>query len=227
MRFHLTPDPEEFAHQVGPFIEPRLECNVMATVLESVRAGMYASGRPVFAYGLGDDGRVGFAALRTPPWNMLASELDPSAAAALIEGWLEVDPELPGANGLTATARAIAEAWRSHTQRKTECRMAMALHALTEVHDPARPARGRLRPPTDKEQGLLIEWTEAFTREAHLQGADRAESIVATRQRNGRLMLWDDDGPVSLVGQFDPGRRRRPDRPRLHATGAPPTRVCE
>ncbi len=204
MRFHLTPDPDEFALQVGPFIEPRLECNVMATILESARDGMYAGSKPVFAYGLDDDGRVGFAALRTPPWHMLASELDPLEAPVLIEEWLEVDPELPGANGLTATARAIAGAWRSHTERKTECRMAMALHALTEVDDPPFPAPGRLRPPTDTEQDLLIAWTEAFTREAHLQGADRAESIVATRQRNGRLMLWDDDGPVSFVGQSGP-----------------------
>jgi uncharacterized protein len=204
MRFHFTSHPEEFAHHVGPFIEPRLECNVMATILESVRDGEYASRTPIFAYGRGDDGRVGFAALRTPPWHMLASELDPSHAPALIKEWLEVDPELPGANGLTDTARAIAGAWRSHTHGETACRMAMALHALTEVDDPPFPAPGRLRQPTDGEQDLLIAWTEEFAREAHLQGANHAREIVATRQRTGRLMLWDDGGPVSLVAQSRP-----------------------
>lgn len=204
MQFHLTPDLEEFAERVGPYIEPRLECNVIATIIGNVRDGMSASGERVFAYGLREGGRVAFAALRTPPWFMLVSELDPEHAPALIAQWLEVDPELPGVNGLSATARAIAAAWRAQTGGETECRMSQALHSLTEVNDPPRPASGHLRPPEKSEQELLVGWTEEFAREAHMQGADRARSIVSTRQRTGRLMLWDAGGPVSLVGHSQP-----------------------
>ena len=204
MRFVFTSEPNEFARQAGPFIEPRLECNVMATVVGNVLDGVYDGAESVFAVGLSARDQVTFAALRTPPWFMLASELDPADAPKLVAHWLELDPELPGVNGTPATARAIAAAWRSQTQAETRCRMSQAMHSLTEVIEPARPASGELRRPEASELDLLVAWMEEFAREAGLQGVDQARSMVTTRLAKGWMMLWDDGGPVSLVGLAGP-----------------------
>jgi predicted GNAT family acetyltransferase len=204
VRFVLTSDPEEFSKKAWPFIEPQLECNVMASVAQHVLDGHFDGIEPVFALGFTAGGEVGFAAIRTPPWFMLVSELDPAQAPDLMAKWLEADPEPPGVSGLPATARAIADAWQSQTHGTTRCRMSEAMHSLTEVQDPARPAPGELRLPAQGDHELLVAWMEQFAREANLPGADRARRLLRTRYRGDRLMLWDDGGPRSMVGMAGP-----------------------
>ena len=114
---------------------------MLADVLERV----YSPLAPRFAYGLDASGETVFAALRTPPWFQLASQIDAHDAGPFVERWLEDDPELPGVGAPSATARAIAAAWSARTGRPTRCRMKEALHALDEVRDPLRPALGELR----------------------------------------------------------------------------------
>lgn len=202
VRFVLTNDPEQFSSRAWPFIEPKLDCNVMATVLQNVLEGHYDSA--MFALGLTPGDEVAFVAIRTPPWFMLVSELDPAHATDLVETWLEADPELPGVSGLPATARSIAAAWRSRTDGATRCRMSEAMHSLTEVRDPARPAPGALRLSAEADHELLVAWMEEFVREAGLQGVGEARRILRTRFGGDRLMLWDDHGPKSMVGMAGP-----------------------
>jgi predicted GNAT family acetyltransferase len=204
MRLHFTSDVEEFTRRAGGFIEPRLDCNVMATVLVNVREGLHADSNPVFAYGLKPDGSVVLAAIRTPPWPMLVAGLEPGDAPELVARWLQIDPELPGVNGPPATSRAVAQAWQAHTGGRSRVHLSLAMHSLTEVRDPARPASGKLRQPEHSELGLLAAWEEEFAREAHLQSGTRAPLTVSARLARGALWLWENDGPVTMVGWAGP-----------------------
>jgi hypothetical protein len=56
--FVLGSDARAFADRVLPFLEARIECNVLATVLLGVLDGRYADPAPVLAYGVGDEGEV-------------------------------------------------------------------------------------------------------------------------------------------------------------------------
>jgi hypothetical protein len=156
MRFELTRDVEEFARRSGRLLAARLDCNVLATVLMSVRAGSHLDPPPLFALGMADDGEVAFAGMRTPPWPLLVSPLEFGDAGALVEQWLRVDPDLSSVSGVPGTARAIASAWERQTGGSSRCRLSEAMHVLEEVQDPPRPAGGTLRLPRGEERDLLV-----------------------------------------------------------------------
>lgn len=199
MRFVLTRDAEEFTRRAESLIMGRPELNVLATVLMNVRAGHFRDTGPVFAYGLEAHDQVSFAALHTPPWPLLVTELAPDDAPGFLDAWLATDPAVAGVNGPAATARAVAAAWRERTGGQTRLRMAQALHAVTQVSDPLRPAAGRLRPAPAGERELIVDWMRAFTREAGVEGVDRAEQTAAAYLSREGVFVWDDDGPVSMV----------------------------
>jgi RimJ/RimL family protein N-acetyltransferase len=196
----LTSDPLQFAAQAGEFLAARAERNVAATVLNSVLAGGYAGSRPLFAYGRDEPDRIRLAALRTAPWPLLVSDLEPALAPALLERWLTEDDDLSGVSGLPDAAQAVASLWRERTGGKTYCHMKMALHCLERVVDPPRPAAGSLRLPTPEERRLLVDWNDAFDREAAVTVSGQSEARVDERLGYGGWLIWDDQGPVSLVG---------------------------
>jgi predicted GNAT family acetyltransferase len=142
-------------------------------------------------------------ALRVPPWFLLTSELDATAADELIEMWLRADPELPGVNGVPETARALAAAWNRQSGGTTRCRMREAMHALQDVRDPPRPARRQLRLASAPDRTLLVAWMDAFVHEAGVIGG-RSGAMVEAQLGRGGLLVWDDGGPVSLVGRSPP-----------------------
>lgn len=201
MTILITRDPEQFAARVGNFLEVRLECNILATVLTAVRAGPPLRGGELFACVLDGSGRVRGAALRTPPRPMLCSPLDPDAADGLIEAWVAEDPGLDAVNSVAPTARALAAAWALRTGGGTETQMQMAMHVLESVTDPLRPARGRLAPVAAAQLKTLIEWWRAFAVEARVGGdVESAAGVARARMNAGGAFFWEDEGrPVSLV----------------------------
>ncbi len=202
MRFVLTRDPREFSARVGDFLERRIERNVIATVLLTILDGRHSES--LFAYGLGGEDEVGFACLRVAPWFLLASEIDDDHAGELMSAWLREDPEVPGVDGVTTAARAIAAAWVEHTGGTTACRMREGIHSLEHVSEPPRPAAGHLRVADAEERPVLVDWMRAFNVEAGLTAADQAEPMVDARLDHGRLLVWEDQQPVSMVGVTPP-----------------------
>ncbi len=199
VRFVLTRDIEDFAARAERFLAARIELNVLATVLAGARRGRFAALPPLFACGIDGRGRLCAAAMRTPPWPLLASDLDDADADALVGQWLSEDPEVPGVTGPPDTARAIAASWRDRTGGRSDCRRRDAMHSLTDVSDPPRPAPGRLRTATDLERELLIVWENAFAIEARVSVSSEAEYLVTARLADGAQFVWDDDGPVSTL----------------------------
>jgi predicted GNAT family acetyltransferase len=200
VRFVLTRDAEEFAEHAGGLLSAGLECNVLATVLMTVLEGAHRDPPPIFALGVAQPDEVSFAAMRTPPWPLLTSPLEPGHADALVDLWLRHDPDLPGVSGVPQTARAIAAAWERRTGGTARRTFSEAMHVLDEVQDPPWPAPGTLRLPRRGERDLLVRWTEEFIGETGLVGGAQAEQMVDARLRRQGLLVWDDGGPVSLVG---------------------------
>jgi predicted GNAT family acetyltransferase len=202
MELTFTRDAEAFERRAWEFLAARAERNILATVLLGARAGRYGERAPLFALGAGAGGELSFAALRTPPWRMLASALpepEPAPAGQLLARWLELDPQLPGVSAEPGTARAIAAAWAERTGGATRCAMREALHRAEAVRDPPRPAPGGLRPARAGERALLSDWTRAFALEAGVGPVDPERAVEHSLARGG-LLLWEEDGePVSMV----------------------------
>ncbi len=199
LRFELTRDPEQFSQRAEPFLAERLERNVLATVLINARSGAYAGGRPLFAAGFDEQDVLRAVAMRTPPWPMLASEITEVDAGNLLDAWLLQDPELPGVDGQPASARFLAAAWESRRAGRSRCRMRQAIHVLSRVRDPARPAGGELRVPRADERELMVEWNRAFASDAGVPGRADASRIVAAQLARGRLRVWFDGSSVAMV----------------------------
>ena len=168
----LTRDPEEFALRTERLLSARLECNVLATVLMTVREGSHREPPPVFALGITDDEEVSFAAMRTPPWPLLTSPLESGGAESLVDLWLQHDPDVSAVSGLPGTARAIAAAWERRTGGSSRRTFSEGMHVLEAVQDPPRPAPGALRLPGFDERQLLVRWMEEFVGEAVKRRAD-------------------------------------------------------
>jgi len=148
-----------------------------------------------------DGGRVIAATLRTPPNNVILSELaDARALEVLIEAWCgEV---LPGAIGPSATVGEFAERWASHTGVRAVCEMQQRIFKLERVAPP-RPAPGSWRDVDERDRALLAAWWRAFSVEAGAAIHDDP-AAVADRwlRRAGRVMsVWEAGGEVvSLAG---------------------------
>lgn len=204
MQLRLTRDAQHFSGLAGAMLAARIELNVPATVLGQVLDGAHPGPAPLFAYGRDDSGEVAFAALRTPPWPMLASTIEPPAPRELLRLWLAEDPELPGVTGAPGVAGAISSAWEELTGGTARRRMAGAMHALSEVTGPPRPAAGILRPAAAAERDLLVGWEEAFVAEADAGVRGQAERTIDRRLATGMQLVWDDGRPVSTLALTAP-----------------------
>jgi RimJ/RimL family protein N-acetyltransferase len=199
VRYVVTRDAEEFAARTERLLSERIECNLLATVLMRALEGDYPDPPPLFAYGLAAYGEVGFAAIRTPPWPLLASPLE-GDAGSFIQLWLTDDPDVDRVTAVPDTARAIAAAWAERTGGQKRTTMREAMHVLYEVRDPPRPAPGALRLAGPPDRDLLVGWMEEFVREAGLIGATQAGAMVDGYLRRQSLSVWEDGRPVSMIG---------------------------
>lgn len=143
--------------------------------------------------------RVIAAALRTPPHNLLLSQIDDARAlAALTEDVLASD-DPPGVLGPTAATRSIADAWSTRTGGAAARAVQERIFRIDTVIPP-RPVSGRCREAEERDRALLAAWWAAFSAEA-IPGAPRGDADEAADRmlrRAGRVAyVWEDDHQVA------------------------------
>jgi GNAT superfamily N-acetyltransferase len=199
----------DFLARAGEFLgEREAENNLIFGILSNVEADptQYA-GVPYLA-SVVHGGRVVCAAIRTPPWRLVISEMDHPAAAHLLAEDLRAagahGAGLPGVVGPSAAAGHFAEAWGEATGVPARLGRHERSFRLQRVIPP-RPASGALVRSRPEHRALLAEWSEAFHVEA-IGSSAPAQDFDANADRwirgIGRTgYLWVDDGrPVSLAG---------------------------
>lgn len=192
-------DAERFGAEAGAFLAAAPERILLSTVFADVSDGKY----PEASFALGSDvdtGEIQAVAIRTPPYNLLVIGFD-DHADDLVAMWLGIDPLLPGVTGAPATAQAIAGAWSRQTGGRTTLATAEAMHMLTHVTLPAKPAPGLLRQARIADRAQLVEWLRAFRIETHLGHPELAASGIDAKLEQGYLYVWEHDGQnVAMVG---------------------------
>jgi predicted GNAT family acetyltransferase len=151
-----------------------------------------------------DEGAVVGAALRTPPHNLVVVRPSDEHALGLLA--VMVDDELPGVVGAVPEVEAFANAWASHRGVTIATRSEQGIYALTNV-TPPREVAGHARAAGPNDRGLLLDWVDAFAKEALHEGPaadpEHHERSIDARLAGGDagFALWDVGGrPVSLVG---------------------------
>jgi predicted GNAT family acetyltransferase len=195
----------EFMAVAGPLLAAReAEHNLIFVICASLEAEVAATSsrhlqpaeEPYFAV-VSDRGHVVGAALRTPPRDLVLSEIDDDAVLSALVDDLIGEP-LPGVIGPKSHSAAFAEAWSQRTGAPAQWAMSERIFRLTEVRPP-RTAPGTMVAAGPGDRDLIVDWLVAFVGEAFgseelFDAGEAADRWVAGRGRT--MWLWVDDGRV-------------------------------
>lgn len=148
-----------------------------------------------------DRQQVVATALRTPPYNLVLSEVDDPAAVPLFVEDLAADV-LPGVVGPVEPTRAFAEAYAARVGATHRLRFSERVFRLTAVRPP-KPVSGHMRRATGEDRAWILAGVEGFFRDGLGEDDPSEALILADRWLAGvgrTLYLWDDDGLVSMCG---------------------------
>jgi predicted GNAT family acetyltransferase len=204
MHVRRHPDVDGFLDAAGDFLAAReAEHNLIFGIAASLRdESERYDGPPYLASVLDDDGQVVAAALQTPPFRLILSEIDdPDAIAALAADTVALD--LPGVLGPVGIVEAFVAARMGAGGPAAEHTETEQIYRLTAVRAP-RPVGGKRRIAEVADRDVVRAWLEGFMTEAFGE-ADPAEIDSMTERwiaRRGRtLWLWQDgSATVSLCG---------------------------
>ncbi len=196
-----------FLDHAGAFLAEReAEHNLIFGILSNLEADpTHFAGPPYLATIVHGDKVVG-AAIRTPPWRIVLSEMDhPGAVHRLAQDLADV--ALPGVVGPSEAASHFSEAWAELTRARPRLNRHERSFRLRRVIPP-RPASGEMVIARPEHLQLLGDWITAFHEEASLGNPAQDYHEMADRwiRRLGRTAyLWVDGGrPVSLTGVGGP-----------------------
>ena len=159
------------------------------------------------------DGKLLLAVIMTPPYNMILSGRGDEAEAAtppLIEALRDKRWPVPGVLGPRELAWSFTQHWITAAGGSYRLVRRQRVHQLRQVMDHP-PVQGALRLATEAEFETVLDWVNAFQKEA-LDGSGSEPTPEVTRERvKSRLAddvvyLWDDGGPVSMAMKIRPTR---------------------
>jgi len=209
MEIRRFEDVVEFNEQVEAFLlqKEAEHCLLLGNLSTLIHSDIYRE-PPYMAY-VEQDGAVVAVALRTPPYNLVISEIDVSnkqnVVAAIANDALQVYETLPGVLAPKGISKAFAENWQRLTGQAFHPGLAERIYKLQIVKH-VDGVRGEMRIPTDDDRELRIEWMMAFAAEAlEPNTREQAERIVDVRMSSdpamrGLRLWWDGDKAVSLAG---------------------------
>jgi predicted GNAT family acetyltransferase len=149
------------------------------------------------------DGAVRAVGLMTPGRHLVITRAPHEAAVALAAYLHEHCIAPPGVQAPREAAKAFAAEWGRRTGRVAHVDVEMAVHQLTRVIPPARPAAGAMRAATPADLDRITRWIVEFGQEigeAHF-GED-ARAIAERRVGERSILVWEDATcePVAMAG---------------------------
>lgn len=199
MKITLHDDAGTFLERARDWLEEaEAENNVVLGVAADLanKRVTWLENRPFFASVEDGEGVVG-CAFRTPPYPVGMTRMPLEAVPLVVEGLVERYEEVPGFLGTREVAEAAARAWVGRVGGSFELRMPHRIYRLDEV-TPPRAVPGTMRLARPDELPLILEWEEAFARDAHMPTRVSPER-QAEWVSEGQLFLWEDQEPVSMT----------------------------
>jgi uncharacterized protein len=200
-------DAARFLATAGAFLGAReAEHNLILGLSSRLEREPLLYGEPPYLAVAEDQGRIAGVTMRTPPHNLILSEIEDDAAVGLfVEDVREAFDALPGVIGPKAPVAQFANAWRAAAGATPRLEISQRIFAADHVDEP-RPTTGAMRdyePAGDRE--LAIRWMDEFVAEAMPEDAAHPESsaeFVDRREEDPEagLVVWEDERPVSMAG---------------------------
>jgi uncharacterized protein len=198
-------DAAAFLELAGEFlVEREAEHNLLLGISGGLvhSPTLHGDDAPYFAV-VESAGRIVAAVLRTPPWNLVLSEIDdPDALTLVAANALESFGALPGVLGPKRASAAFADIWCGLTGAMGRIEVAERIYRA-DVALPPDGVAGRARSYEPANRETVVAWTTAFQDEALPPGSPRADDDWIERrltQPGAGISFWVDDEPVSLCG---------------------------
>jgi predicted GNAT family acetyltransferase len=200
---HRYAEVAEFLERAGEFLGTReAEHNLILGLSSRLRHDPRLFGEDPYLAVVENQGEVVAAALRTPPHNLVLSEIDDEGAieplAADVRSAFET---LPGAVGPTEDVARFAELWQAATGARGHRAIAERIFQAESVELP-RGVAGRMRPYAEPDRELASRWFDEFVAEA-LPGSHPEPAGVLDRrlaEPEGGVVFWEDGEAVCLAG---------------------------
>ena len=156
---------------------------------------------------LSDGGGLVFAAIMTPPHNIIVHGGRRDCGEAMetvIRHHLANRWNVPGVLGPTDVAGEFAAIWTEVTGAKHRVGVRQRVYELRQVVHPGS-TRGGLRVATEDDLDLVTKWAATFNREALMERDLReAEEVAPSAISRRELYLWEDGKPVSMAAKTRP-----------------------
>ncbi|MBV9793038.1 MAG: GNAT family N-acetyltransferase [Actinobacteria bacterium] len=217
MSWRTTTDAAEFVAAAGDYLtaDP-VENTVLLSIADSVsRAAPPPEKTPLFGWlpaagpptaAAGPPSAAADSATRTagsaspvaafvhsPGWPVVLSPMSEATAVGLAVHLLSQDRPLTGVNGAPEAAQTFAAQWRPAATAQVYQRQ--RLFRLAELTPPAAPpGRARVAAAADRDQ--LIDWYEAFEREADTAARGSGGPAVDARLAYGGQLVWEIGGEL-------------------------------
>ena len=207
MDVHRYEQAEGFLERAGDFLAAReAEHNLILGLSARVRHDPLIYGEPPYLAAVEDGGKIVAAALRTPPHNLVLSEIDDEGAIDLIAGDVgAVFDSLPGVVGPIRPVARFAELWQDATGARGHLAIAQRIFRADRVEAPSG-VPGRMRPYGESDYETAGRWFDEFVAEALPEGSPEPAGVLDRRlaEPGGGLAFWDDGAAVCIAGYGGP-----------------------
>lgn len=211
MRLVRYDDPEAYYQRVEPFLVAHEAAHCLQLgICNMLRRQPVGDAPPYLAAVERDAGGVAAVILRTPPNNIVLSLMDAGerddALALAADDLRATYPEMPGVTGPRDIVADFAALWHAHTGQSFQIARHERIYQLERVV-PVRGVPGSFRRAGQADRAVLIEWLDAFQKEAlpgvnEYDAGEFASRMIAGEGRDG--YVWEDGAPVSLAACGSP-----------------------
>jgi hypothetical protein len=195
---------DAFLEHAGAYLAAReAEHNLILGISSRLRNTPLMYGEPPYLAVVEDEGKVVAAALRTPPHNLVLSEIDRSEAIEpLVSDVSGLYGGVPGVVGPKGVVAEFVAAWEAATGAQGRCAIEQRVFRAESV-DPPQGVSGHLRPYESDDFDVAVRWMDEFVAEALSRPEPESSAEFVKRREadpDGGLVVWEDGGPVCLAG---------------------------
>jgi uncharacterized protein len=197
-------DAESFLADACEFLLAReAEHNLILGLTSRLRVDPRTYGEdPYFAVAR-EAGEVVAATMRTPPHNLILSEVDDEAALEPIAADAnDVFESLTGVVGPKGPVARMAQIWEARSGQTAHLMLRQRSYCAEQALEP-EGVPGTMRPYEERDRELVLGWMDAFVEEA-LPEAPPEDSARWLERRaadpNSGTMIWEDGEQVSMGG---------------------------
>ena len=205
MKLNRHANADDFLTRANDFLAAReAEHNLILGIGSRLLREPLLYGEPAYLVTVEDEGKVVGVTMRTPPHNLILSEIDDeNAIPLLLEDARAAFGTLPGVVGPKAPAAEFAELWQEATGGDARVEIEQRCFRAEQVRSPENVA-GAMRDYETRDRDVAVRWMDAFVAEAlHGPEPESAEAFVDRRAEDpdAGLVIWEDEGePVSFAG---------------------------